>query len=1314
MISSNRIGSSAENTLRQSPPSRTLRCVLAILLTLMLAAPSLALPRMALAGNEPAPASNTTWDELKPFLERGLGVPYLFGGSNESGWDCSGYVSWAFSTCGNANYTHYTTTFENELAANGSFVMQGAGGDLRDERMEPGDVIFFYSAGVSEPTHMGVIGERVDGIVMVYHAFTNSFADIYGNRGTMLQGLDANPGSTLPGIWNMTSGHGKGHWSKFTVYRGVTSTGSLALAKSSANTDMTDGNENYSLEGAVYGVYPSYSQAQDGVDAVATMTTDAAGKAQVDHVKRGTYYIKEISPSPGFALDETIYEATVSSGEITTKEVKEAPQSNPVSLLVSKADGDTDRNEAQGDASLAKAQFELSFYGGQYSSRTEAEAAANSGVAKRVWIMQTDESGRINPTSPDSTFPVHGPDGSIISTEPYFVSGDSPFTTTDGQLTLPLGTLIIREVMAPQGYLISDSSDHLVNVTGGGTEESVFAFSAPSISEQVQRGGIAVGKIDRENGRHLPSGSATLAGAVFSIVNDSAASVVVDGIEFLPGSVVAAIETDENGCARTTENALPFGTYIVTETKAPDGYLLDAGSRSWSKTVQIREEAVYDLTSTANSVDDQVKRGDFSFSKVDGRTMERLADVPFLITSKTTGEAHVVASDENGMVDTSASWNPHTHETNTNDWIADTEIDPKADSSDNTGIVDVKPDSRTGIWFSGRTDITTEPDDSLGALPYDTYVIEEIPCKANADKALVSFTITISRDKTNLDLGTVDDNPGPSIRTELATLNGGHASAQGAGVTLIDEVAYDGLTPGKTYTIKGTLHAMQEDSNGNKTDAGAIRDADGNEVTAETTFKASAPEGAANVEFTFDAVGIDASAVVPFETLEVDGNVAAEHSDITDEKQTVWFPSIKTDLRNKNAGTTPSAEGKIVLVDEVSFEGLAPGKPYSIEGELHIRSKDGIDSGIAVDKNGLEIRSSQLFVPESSHGTASVAFSFEAPDLAGETVVAYEKLTDNGIVLTEHANISDDDQSISFPTIATTARCNESDSNEVPSVLGKATIIDTVKYRNLIEGKTYTLQATPHLASISEDGTITDAGALKTEEGTEICAQASFTAGAASGTADVKIEIDPSKLKGETIVMFEECYDGETLVATHADINAKEQTLTVPSIMTLARDGKTASHEGSIAKNSTIVDVIRFENLTPGKKYSVTGSAHIVAEDGKSADREEIGSNSMDFIPDAPNGEVEVAISVDSTKLEGKTAVVFERVKDENTLIAAHEDASSKPQSVSYPAPKAEVPGKKPGLTKTGDPMKIAIGGLLTVAAVGIATAAVAIRRRRG
>ena len=1314
MISSNRIGSSAENTLRQSPSSRTLRCVLAILLTLMLAAPSLALPRMALAGNEPTPASNTTWDELKPFLERGLGVPYLFGGSNESGWDCSGYVSWAFSTCGNANYTHYTTTFENELAANGSFVMQGAGGDLRDERMEPGDVIFFYSAGVSEPTHMGVIGERVDGIVMVYHAFTNSFADIYGNRGTMLQGLDANPGSTLPGIWNMTSGHGKGHWSKFTVYRGVTSTGSLALAKSSANTDMTDGNENYSLEGAVYGVYPSYSQAQDDVDAVATMTTDTAGKAQVDHVKRGTYYIKEISPSPGFALDETIYEATVNSGEITTKEVKEAPQSNPVSLLVSKADGDTDRNEAQGDASLAKAQFEFSFYGGQYSSRAEAEAAANSGAAKRVWTMQTDESGRIDPASPDSTFPVHGPDGSIISTEPYFVSGDSPFTTTDGQLALPLGTLIIREVMAPQGYLISDSSDHLVNVTGGGTEESIFTFSAPSISERVQRGGIAVGKIDRENGRHLPSGSATLAGAVFSIVNDSAASVVVDGIEFLPGSVVTTIETDENGCARTTENALPFGTYIVTETKAPDGYLLDAGSRSWSKTVQIREEAVYDLTSTANSVDDQVKRGDFSLSKVDGRTMERLADVPFLITSKTTGEAHVAVSDENGMVDTSANWNPHTHETNANDWIADTEIDPKADSSDNTGIVDVKPDSRTGIWFSGRTDITTEPDDSLGALPYDTYVVEEIPCKANADKALVSFIITVSRDKTNLDLGTVDDNPGPSIRTELATLNGGHASAQGAGVTLIDEVAYDGLTPGKTYTIKGTLHAMQEDSDGNKTDAGAIRDADGNEVTAETTFEASAPEGAANVEFPFDAVGIVASAVVAFETLEVDGNVAAEHSDITDEKQTVWFPSIKTNLCNKNAGATPSAEGKIVLVDEVSFEGLAPGKPYSIEGELHIRSKGGIDSGIAVDKNGLEIRSSQLFVPESSHGTASVAFSFEAPDLAGETVVAYEKLTDNGIVLTEHADISDDDQSISFPTIATTARCNESDSSEVPSVLGKATIIDNVKYRNLIEGKTYTLQATPHLASISEDGTITDAGALKTEEGTEICAQASFTAGAASGTADMKIEFDPSKLKGETIVMFEECYDGETLVATHADINAKEQTLTVPSIMTLARDGKTASHEGSIAKNSTIVDVIRFENLTPGKKYSVTGSAHIVAEDGKSADREEIGSNSMDFIPDAPNGEVEVAISVDSTKLEGKTAVVFERVKDENTLIAAHEDASSKPQSVSYPAPKAEVPGKKPGLTKTGDPMKIAIGGLLTVAAVGIATAAVAIRRRRG
>lgn len=125
--------------------------------------------------------------------------------------------------------------------------------------------------------------------------------------------------------------------------------------------------------------------------------------------------------------------------------------------------------------------------------------------------------------------------------------------------------------------------------------------------------------------------------------------------------------------------------------------------------------------------------------------MERLASVPFRITSKTTGESHVLVTDENGMASTESSWTPHSQNTN------------KGTSADD------------GIWFGQDALGTQAPvDDNLSALPYDTYTVEELPCSANEGMVPVAFEITISRDKTTLDLGTVDNKPyTPEIKGEV-------------------------------------------------------------------------------------------------------------------------------------------------------------------------------------------------------------------------------------------------------------------------------------------------------------------------------------------------------------------------------------------------------------------------------------------------------------------------------------------------------------------------------------------------------------------
>ena len=71
-----------------------------------------------------------------------------------------------------------------------------------------------------------------------------------------------------------------------------------------------------------------------------------------------------------------------------------------------------------------------------------------------------------------------------------------------------------------------------------------------------------------------------------------------------------------------------------------------------------------DLTDEAYSIYNQIKRGDIEGVKIGAGTHKRLVDVPFRITSKTTGENHVVVTDDNGQFSTSADWASHKHNTN--------------------------------------------------------------------------------------------------------------------------------------------------------------------------------------------------------------------------------------------------------------------------------------------------------------------------------------------------------------------------------------------------------------------------------------------------------------------------------------------------------------------------------------------------------------------------------------------------------------------------------------------------------------------------
>ena len=107
-------------------------------------------------------------------------------------------------------------------------------------------------------------------------------------------------------------------WAKLNV-------GNAKLQKTSSNTSITDGNGNYSIAGATYGVFAD----KDCTKQLATLTTDKNGNTDVAEVKAGTVYIKELSAPAGYKVDKKVYPLTIKAGETATLNVSDVKSTTP-------------------------------------------------------------------------------------------------------------------------------------------------------------------------------------------------------------------------------------------------------------------------------------------------------------------------------------------------------------------------------------------------------------------------------------------------------------------------------------------------------------------------------------------------------------------------------------------------------------------------------------------------------------------------------------------------------------------------------------------------------------------------------------------------------------------------------------------------------------------------------------------------------------------------------------------------------------------------------------------------------------------------
>ena len=584
-----------------------------------------------------------------------------------------------------------------------------------------------------------------------------------------------------------------------------------------------------------------------------------------------------------------------------------------------------------------------------------------------------------------------------------FTTGKDGITNEE---SVASGTYYVKELKAPKNYALNEE---IVEITVKGQSE-VQTYTVTDLPQNDPLD-LVLHKVDRVTGKPVPQGSAVLESAEFEVkyyANEKKDT-------FGTPARIWIFRTDEKGEVHLQEEGyfvsgdelykdsegkitFPVGTYTVKETKAPEGYLLPEKD---PEVIPVTSEGIKEAFHTyeEKTFPEQVKRGDLSFIKVfedsdSEKNMKALANVPFEIISKTTGERHIIVTDENGQFDSSAGWFRHTENTNGNDSAV------KEDGS----IDETKLTSEAGVWFGReREGNEAKADDSLGAFPYDTYALNELPCKANEGLKLVKGrTFTIRVDKRNISLGTIDDAADRKLKTEAKDEKTGDHNGSSQSEKILDTVMYQGLTEGQSYLMKGVL--MDKGT-------GEPVLIDGKKITAEKEFKAEASIGETVMEFSFPKDSLKGKTVVVFETLEYDGKVLISHEDLEDEGQTVIYPKIGTKAKDRHTGTHEGALRKTVTIeDTVSYQGLVPGKKYTMTGILMDRKK----ADVLKDEDGNTFVVTQEFTPKKAEGTVSMTFRVPGTVASGKSIVCFEYCEADGIEIAVHAEIHDKEQTVSY------------------------------------------------------------------------------------------------------------------------------------------------------------------------------------------------------------------------------------------------------------------------------------------------------------
>ena len=399
----------------------------------------------------------------------------------------------------------------------------------------------------------------------------------------------------------------------------------LQLQKSSSNTELTAGNGCYSLSGAVYGIYTDKACTRK----IGSITTNASGYGSYSKYVDSTasYYAKETKAPKGYELDKTVY-TFVSSGKkdsngyaifkaVRLSDKKTEPQDNPVNdpvgIVLQKKNAITGETTSQG---LGGAVFSIEYYAQEIDKDYDVKAdetapALDSKNLKRTWYIQTDE------------------DGKALLASKYLAEGynSDDFYFSYNLLTvptIPIGTVVIREVKAPDGYSLSNVVFYRVinEETAGIAQDTNTPINVP-IDEMPAKAYVGINKLNQSG--------IGVGGAVYGLYSDSACASLYD-----------KLTTSADGKGTFAKSVDVGKTYYIKEITAPTGYELD----DTVYPVITNEENSTIETAVIQTIYEDAVKADLKIKK--SSTDGIVSNLWFAISDNLGNEYNAVSTDKNG------------------------------------------------------------------------------------------------------------------------------------------------------------------------------------------------------------------------------------------------------------------------------------------------------------------------------------------------------------------------------------------------------------------------------------------------------------------------------------------------------------------------------------------------------------------------------------------------------------------------------------------------------------------------------------------